>query len=130
VRVQFWGTRGSIAKPGPSTARYGGNDHGPLAIVEHEPPRSDGMEICRAIREHENDREHQLAEECADKQGEPPIRHAGELCSYDAAARQRAAISKSATACDFALRLMRGCLPDFAGRSSRDRCICQERTLR
>jgi hypothetical protein len=48
------------------------------------------------------------AEECADKQGEPPIRHAGELCSYDAAARQRAAISKSATAY-FALRLMRGC---------------------
>jgi phosphoribosyl 1,2-cyclic phosphodiesterase/CheY-like chemotaxis protein len=25
VRVQFWGTRGSIAKPGPSMARYGGN---------------------------------------------------------------------------------------------------------
>src|SRR5262252_534967 len=25
VRAQFWGTRGSIAKPGPSTARYGGN---------------------------------------------------------------------------------------------------------
>jgi phosphoribosyl 1,2-cyclic phosphodiesterase/DNA-binding response OmpR family regulator len=25
VRVQFWGARGSIAKPGPSTARYGGN---------------------------------------------------------------------------------------------------------
>jgi phosphoribosyl 1,2-cyclic phosphodiesterase len=25
VRVQFWGTRGSIAKPGLSTARYGGN---------------------------------------------------------------------------------------------------------
>jgi phosphoribosyl 1,2-cyclic phosphodiesterase/DNA-binding response OmpR family regulator len=25
VRVQFWGTRGSIAKPGSSTARYGGN---------------------------------------------------------------------------------------------------------
>src|SRR5262249_15733173 len=23
--VQVWGTRGSIAKPGPSTARYGGN---------------------------------------------------------------------------------------------------------
>jgi DNA-binding response OmpR family regulator len=31
-----------------------------LAIVEHDPPRSDGMEICRAIREHENDPEHQL----------------------------------------------------------------------
>src|SRR5947199_6674732 len=31
-----------------------------LAIVEHDPPRSDGMEICRAIREHENDSEHQL----------------------------------------------------------------------
>ena len=25
VWVQFWGTRGSIAKPGPATARYGGN---------------------------------------------------------------------------------------------------------
>ena len=25
MRVQFWGTRGSIAKPGPSTTRYGGN---------------------------------------------------------------------------------------------------------
>ena len=25
MRVQFWGTRGSIAKPGPSMARYGGN---------------------------------------------------------------------------------------------------------
>jgi phosphoribosyl 1,2-cyclic phosphodiesterase/CheY-like chemotaxis protein len=25
MHVQFWGTRGSIAKPGPHTARYGGN---------------------------------------------------------------------------------------------------------
>jgi phosphoribosyl 1,2-cyclic phosphodiesterase len=25
MRVQFWGTRGSIATPGPATARYGGN---------------------------------------------------------------------------------------------------------
>jgi phosphoribosyl 1,2-cyclic phosphodiesterase len=25
LKVRFWGTRGSIAKPGPSTARYGGN---------------------------------------------------------------------------------------------------------
>lgn len=25
MRVRFWGTRGSIAKPGPTTARYGGN---------------------------------------------------------------------------------------------------------
>jgi CheY-like chemotaxis protein len=25
MRVRFWGTRGSIAKPGPSTVRYGGN---------------------------------------------------------------------------------------------------------
>jgi len=25
MRVQFWGTRGSIAKPGPNTTRYGGN---------------------------------------------------------------------------------------------------------
>lgn len=25
ARVQFWGTRGSLAKPGPTTLRYGGN---------------------------------------------------------------------------------------------------------
>ena len=25
LRVQFWGTRGSIPSPGPSTVRYGGN---------------------------------------------------------------------------------------------------------
>src|SRR5262245_5020128 len=25
MRVQFWGTRGSIASPGPQTVRYGGN---------------------------------------------------------------------------------------------------------
>ena len=25
MRIRFWGTRGSIAKPGPGTARYGGN---------------------------------------------------------------------------------------------------------
>jgi CheY-like chemotaxis protein/phosphoribosyl 1,2-cyclic phosphodiesterase len=25
LRIRFWGTRGSIAKPGPSTVRYGGN---------------------------------------------------------------------------------------------------------
>jgi CheY-like chemotaxis protein/phosphoribosyl 1,2-cyclic phosphodiesterase len=25
MRVRFWGTRGSLAKPGPSTVRYGGN---------------------------------------------------------------------------------------------------------
>src|SRR5574341_1013034 len=25
MRIRFWGTRGSLAKPGPSTIRYGGN---------------------------------------------------------------------------------------------------------
>src|SRR6266568_2823155 len=25
MRVRFWGARGSLAKPGPSTLRYGGN---------------------------------------------------------------------------------------------------------
>jgi phosphoribosyl 1,2-cyclic phosphodiesterase/DNA-binding response OmpR family regulator len=42
VRIQFWGTRGSIAKPGPATARYGGNtscvevraDSGTLIVVD------------------------------------------------------------------------------------------------
>ncbi len=42
MRVTFWGTRGSIAKPGPSTLRYGGNtscvsveaDDGTLVVVD------------------------------------------------------------------------------------------------
>ena len=42
MRVRFWGTRGSIAKPGPTTLRYGGNtscvqveaDDGTLIIVD------------------------------------------------------------------------------------------------
>jgi len=25
MNVRFWGTRGSVAKPGPTTLRYGGN---------------------------------------------------------------------------------------------------------
>ena len=25
MRIQFWGTRGSLARPGPATLRYGGN---------------------------------------------------------------------------------------------------------
>src|SRR4030095_9010373 len=42
MRVRFWGTRGSIAKPGPSTLRYGGNtscievaaDDGTLVVID------------------------------------------------------------------------------------------------
>ena len=42
MRVQFWGTRGSIAKPGPATARYGGNtscvevrsERGTLVVID------------------------------------------------------------------------------------------------
>ncbi len=42
MKVTFWGTRGSIAKPGPSTVRYGGNtscveirsDAGTLIVVD------------------------------------------------------------------------------------------------
>jgi phosphoribosyl 1,2-cyclic phosphodiesterase len=42
VIVRFWGTRGSIAKPGPSTLKYGGNtscvevrsDSGTLAVLD------------------------------------------------------------------------------------------------
>lgn len=42
MRVRFWGTRGSIAKPGPTTLRYGGNtscvqvetDGGTLIILD------------------------------------------------------------------------------------------------
>lgn len=42
MRVRFWGTRGSIAKPGPTTVRYGGNtscvevrsDDGTLIVLD------------------------------------------------------------------------------------------------
>jgi DNA-binding response OmpR family regulator len=35
-------------------------DRPSLAILEHDPPRIDGMETCRALREQDNDHEHQL----------------------------------------------------------------------
>ena len=35
-------------------------DRPSLAILEHDPPRIDGIETCRAIREQDNDHEHQL----------------------------------------------------------------------
>lgn len=42
MQIKFWGTRGSIAKPGPGTARYGGNtsctelrsDSGALVVID------------------------------------------------------------------------------------------------
>lgn len=42
MRIRFWGTRGSIAKPGPTTLRYGGNtscvevrtDDGQLIVID------------------------------------------------------------------------------------------------
>ena len=46
MRVQFWGTRGSIAKPGPSTARYGGN----TSCIE---ARSARRNACHCMRLHE-----------------------------------------------------------------------------
>jgi phosphoribosyl 1,2-cyclic phosphodiesterase/CheY-like chemotaxis protein len=53
IRAKFFSNmdeaRMLIAKDRPS-----------LAILEHDPPRIDGMEMCHAIRQKENDREHQL----------------------------------------------------------------------
>ena len=42
MRVRFWGTRGSLPKPGPTTVRYGGNTscvevrptHGPVIVLD------------------------------------------------------------------------------------------------
>ena len=42
MQVQFWGTRGSIPKPGPTTIRYGGNtlcvevrtERGTLVVID------------------------------------------------------------------------------------------------
>jgi DNA-binding response OmpR family regulator len=53
IHVEFFSdmdeARKLIAKDRPS-----------LAILEHNPPRIDGMEMCRAIRQQNNDHEHQL----------------------------------------------------------------------
>jgi ribonuclease BN (tRNA processing enzyme)/DNA-binding response OmpR family regulator len=53
IHVEFFSdldeARKLIAKDRPS-----------LAILEHDPPRIDGMETCRAIRQQENDHEQQL----------------------------------------------------------------------
>ena len=38
MQVTLWGTRGSIATPGPETARYGGNTSCVLVEVDNEPP--------------------------------------------------------------------------------------------
>ena len=65
MRIRFWGTRGSLAKPGPSTIRYGGNtscvevraDDGTLIILDcgtgaHELGRSLVASGERPIRGH------------------------------------------------------------------------------
>ena len=48
MRVRFWGTRGSIARPGPGTLRYGGNtscvevraDDGSLVVLDCAPAQT------------------------------------------------------------------------------------------
>src|SRR5207302_3946174 len=46
---------------GPDQARkFVAKDRPSLAILEHDPPRIDGMETCRAIRQQDDDYEHQL----------------------------------------------------------------------
>jgi ribonuclease BN (tRNA processing enzyme)/CheY-like chemotaxis protein len=65
MRVRFWGTRGSIPKPGPTTLRYGGNtscasvetDDGTLLVLDcgtgcHELARTLGESPARARRGH------------------------------------------------------------------------------
>jgi CheY-like chemotaxis protein len=55
VRVRFWGTRGSIAKPGPATLRYGGNtscvevrsEDGTLVVLDCG---TGAHELARALR--------------------------------------------------------------------------------
>jgi DNA-binding response OmpR family regulator len=53
IRAKFFSNmdeaRTLIAKDRPS-----------LAILEHDPPRIDGMDMCRAIRQQESDREHRV----------------------------------------------------------------------
>jgi len=56
MRVRFWGTRGSIPKPGPSTLRYGGNtscievvaDDGTLVVIDCG---TGAHELARELRE-------------------------------------------------------------------------------
>ncbi len=56
MHVKFWGTRGSLAKPGPATIRYGGNtscvevrsDSGTLVLLDCGTGSHDlGQQLCR-----------------------------------------------------------------------------------
>ena len=59
MRVRFWGTRGSIATPGPSTVRYGGNtacielrsDSGSIVVLDcGTGARLLGQQLAREVR--------------------------------------------------------------------------------
>src|SRR5947208_3040413 len=62
MNVRFWGTRGSLAKPGPTTLRYGGNT--PCVEVRG----ADGTLIVYAT-----DHEPHAPNPAARRDGEPPM---------------------------------------------------------
>ena len=89
-------------------------DRPSLAILEHDPPRIDGMEMCRAIRQQENDREHQLPVVMVAAQEDPDSGAAAGVTDWlikpftDAYARTKIRAWALRAACQW----MRGVIPE------------------
>jgi ribonuclease BN (tRNA processing enzyme)/DNA-binding response OmpR family regulator len=90
-------------------------DRPSLAILEHDPPRIDGMETCRAIRQQDNDDEYQLpVVMIASQEAQPPGAAAGVTDWLikpftDAYARTKIRAWVLRTACQW----MRGVIHDY-----------------
>ena len=58
--IQAEGIHAKLCSDPDEARKFIAEDRPSLAILEHDPPRIDGMESCRAIRQQDNDPEHSL----------------------------------------------------------------------
>lgn len=58
--IQAEGIHAKLCSDPDEARKFIAEDRPSLAILEHDPPRIDGMETCRAIRQLDNDPEHSL----------------------------------------------------------------------
>jgi DNA-binding response OmpR family regulator len=58
--IQAEGIHAKLCSDPDEARKFIAEDRPSLAILEHDPPRIDGMETCRAIRQQDNDPEHSL----------------------------------------------------------------------
>jgi DNA-binding response OmpR family regulator len=58
--IQAEGIHAKLCSDPDEARKFIAEDRPSLAILEHDPPRIDGMETCRAIRQQDNDPEHSM----------------------------------------------------------------------